>query len=392
MKVLLLGGTGVFGQDAAGLLADSNLVTEIAIASRRLEAAQEVASELDAKGRAVSVDIKDQRRLTSIASEYDIVVNAAGPTFEVQLPALRAVIEAGTHYCDLGIDGDTMETALQLDPQARDAAVTAVLGIGLDPGLSNLLAVHAVQQLDETEELLVCLFDHMATMGTLSPEPALARARESGQVDTSFQDILLIAQGPAITYREGRWVRVQPMENPVEVDLPSGQTVTAYPVSTSEPVTLPRYLPGVKNVSTLFSFFPPQLNELYFHHGRRIAEGEIDPAGAGLSFLEEVVADQARWLSGPTGFPTGWTMWVTATGLKDGRRVRYSCWPHALPTSTNGALVACTLRILSGQVDRHGVLPPEACLEPQAFFADVVKVRPSTTEGPLLGETLQYLD
>lgn len=54
--------------------------------------------------------------------------------------------------------------------------------------------------------------------------------------------------------------------------------------------------------------------------------------------------------------------------------------------------VACTLRILSGQVDRHGVLPPEACLEPQAFFADVVKVRPSTTEGPLLGESLQYLD
>ena len=46
MRVLLLGGTGVFGQDAAGLLADSNLVTKIAIASRRPEAAQRVACTL----------------------------------------------------------------------------------------------------------------------------------------------------------------------------------------------------------------------------------------------------------------------------------------------------------------------------------------------------------
>ena len=54
--------------------------------------------------------------------------------------------------------------------------------------------------------------------------------------------------------------------------------------------------------------------------------------------------------------------------------------------------VACTLRILGGQVDQRGVLPPEACFDPQAFFADVVKVRPPTSEGPLLGESLRYLD
>lgn len=391
MKVLLLGGTGILGKDAAELLAREKLVTEIAIASRRLEAAQRVASEIGDKARAVSVDIKDQPRLVSIAGDYDIVVNAAGPTFEVQVPALRAAIEAGSHYCDIGVDGNTTERALELDAQARARAVTAVIGIGLDPGLSNLLALHATHQLDKTEELYVCMLDHVATMGMFSPEETLARARESGHVDTSWQDILEIARGPVLTYREGRWVRVEPIENPVEVDLPSGRRVTAYPVGTSEPVTLPRHLSSVKNVSTLFSFFPPQLNELYFQQGQRIAKGETDPAGATLSFLEAIMADKDRWLSGPPGFPSGWTMWVTATGWKDGRRAQYVCWPDALPMSTNAPLVACVLQILSDQVDRHGVLPPEACFEPQAFFADVVRLRPPEREGPLLGESVQYL-
>lgn len=391
MKVLLLGGTGLFGKDAAELLAREEVVTEIAIASRRLEAAQRAASEIGDKARAVSVNINDQPRLTSIAGDYDIVVNAAGPA-SVVLPALQAAVAAGTHYCDLGILGNVTEKALEFDAKARARAMTAVVGIGLDPGLSNLLAVHAARQLDETEELHVCILDHVATMGMFSPEETLARAREFGRVDTSWEDILEIARGPVLTYREGRWVRVEPIENPVEVILPSGRRVTAYPVGTSEPVTLPRYLPGVKNVSTLFSFLPPQLNELFFQQGRRIAKGETDPAGAGLSFLETIVADKDRWLSGPPGFPSGWTMWVTATGWKGDRRARYSCWPDALPKSTNAALVACALQILRGQVERHGVLPPEACFEPQPFFADAARLRPPEREGPLLGESFQYLN
>ncbi|MFQ5905683.1 MAG: saccharopine dehydrogenase family protein [bacterium] len=392
MRVHLLGSTGLFGKAAAGLLADAELVTEIAIASRRLEAAQRTAWELGDKAHAVRVNIKDQSGLTSIAGDYDIVVNAAGPMFEVQVPALRAAIEADADYCDLGVDGNATERALRLDTQARARPMTAVLGIGLDPGLSNLLAVHAAHQMDEIEELYVCILGHLATMGSFSPEASPARMHQSGRIDTAWQDVLEIGRGRVLMYREGHWMHVEPIENPVEIVLPSGASVTAYPVGTSEPVTLPRHLSGVKTVSTLSSFFPPQLNELYLREGRRIAKGETDPARATLSFLETIVADKARWLSGPPGFPSGWTMWVTATGRKGGRRARYLCWPDALPVSTTAPLVACVLQILRGQVDRPGVLPPEACFEPQAFFAEAVRLRPPASEGPLLGESFQYLN
>ena len=57
------------------------------------------------KARAVCVDIRDVARLASIASDFDIIVNAAGPTSEVQLPAVQAAIEAGVHYSDLAAIG-----------------------------------------------------------------------------------------------------------------------------------------------------------------------------------------------------------------------------------------------------------------------------------------------
>ncbi len=94
MKVLILCGTGVFGKSAAALLARDEQITDIMLTSRHLGSAQLAADEIGGKARAVSVDIKDQTRFSSIASNFDLIVNAAGPTSKVQVPALQAAIEA----------------------------------------------------------------------------------------------------------------------------------------------------------------------------------------------------------------------------------------------------------------------------------------------------------
>ena len=88
MKVLLFGATGIFGKRAAALLACESLITEIGLASRHFESAQGVISEIGAKAHAVCVDIKDLSQLSSIAANYDIIINTAGPTSEVQVPVV----------------------------------------------------------------------------------------------------------------------------------------------------------------------------------------------------------------------------------------------------------------------------------------------------------------
>jgi len=392
MKVLLLGGTGVFGKNTAGLLAREKQIMEIGLTSRNLEAAQRAVLEVGDKSRAVRVDIEDIARLSSIAGDYDIIANAAGPTSKVQVPALQAAIEAGVAYCDLGVGGTNAEKALQLDTLARARGVTAVIGTGWF-AITSLMAVHATDQLDETEELSVCmLFDY--SPGTYySPEPSLARTREQGRVETSWDDILEVYRGPVLMYRAGDWGRVEPRENPVEVVHPSGYRITAYPVDSQEPLTLPRFLPGVKTVSTVLSLIPPPLNELYLLQGQRIAKGETDHAKAALAIMETAVADKERWLTSPPGYPSGWLMWVSATGIKNGRRVSYMCWPAFYWDWTIVSFTVSILRILRGQVTKHGVLPPEACFKPASFFKDTEQyVRDEQRGKPLLAERFEWLE
>ena len=78
---------------------------------------------------------------------------------------------------------------------------------------------------------------------------------------------------------------------------------------------------------------------------------------------------------------------MVATGWKDGRRARYTCWPIRLA----GPLAIATLRILRGEVSARGVLPPEACFEPIPFFEELARYRrDEDRDKPLLGEFLEW--
>jgi saccharopine dehydrogenase-like NADP-dependent oxidoreductase len=394
MKVLLLGGTGVFGKYTAQLLARDEQITEIALASRHLEVAQQAAYELGDKARAICVDIKDEVRLSFIARGYNIIVNAAGPTSEVQVPAIQSAIEAGVHYCDLGVGGRNAERALQLDTQARARGITAIIGTGW-MAISSLMAVHASRQLDETEELSVCFQFDYSPGDYYSAENSLAKAHEKGYVETSWFDILDMYRGPVPIFRSGQWERVEPGENPFETVHPSGYRIKAYPVDSQETLTLPHSLPRVKTISTLLSLVPSPLNMLYLEQGQGIAKGKTDHTRAALAIMETVVSDKERWLSTPLGYPSGWLMWAIATGNKDGRQARYMCWPIYDPdwSWTCVSFTVAILRILRGQVAKYGVLPPEACFELTSFMEDSARYVSSENRGKsLLKDHFEWLE
>lgn len=387
MPVLLLGGSGRFGSLTARRVVAFDLVSEVGIAGRDQDALTRVASEVGDKARAVQVDILDERRLASVAADYDVVVNTAGPEWEVLLPALRGAIAAGTHYCDIGADGRTVEKQLQLDSMAKERDIVAVVGMGYDPGLDNLLAVHASRQFERTEDVQARFY----VAGYLSQ--AVDELRKTGRVDTSLQQIVNAMSGPVRIYRDGRWMDIDPLENRVEITLPEGGTVTAYPVGHSEAITLPRHLPGVRSVSCVLGVSTPQLGELLLREARRTLRGEVTAREATRSFLETIGTDPDRWLktsAGPLAAP-GWRMWVVASGWKDGRRARYTCWPIRLG-GTALPLAIAALRILRGEVSARGVLPPEACFEPMLFFEEAARYRrDEDRDKPFLGEFLEWL-
>jgi len=140
------------------------------------------------------------------------------------------------------------------------------------------------------------------------------------------------------------------------------------------------------------AFLPRQLNDLLRERAREIAGGRSDPSKATVALLDAITADPDRWLKGQVGAPSDFGMMATASGTKDRRKIRYSCWPAGPWESTVGPLTVAALRILHGKVRDRGVLPPEAAFEPLRFLEEAARAGPGRPgPGRLLTESRESL-
>ncbi len=392
MRVFVLGGTGRIGRAVARVLAGDSEVSEIGIGGRDRSLAQGVSREVGPKALPVGIDALDETRLARIVEPYDLIVNTAGPDFLVAVPALRAAIAAGTHYCDIAADASSTEAALSLAGAAKEAGVTALTGIGHMPGETNLLARHAASQLDDVESVRICVWFALSRETyTAMGDPEGMRA--SGRVSASWQTILAWVARRVPIYRDGRRLDVEPFVTTTEVSLPGGSRVSAYPVASSEAITLPRNITGVRTVEVLMSLDPPQLNDLLRVQAARVIKGETDAAKAALTFLETLATDKDRWLSPSGRTHPSFGMLASAVGTRNGERIRFSCWPATNWASTVGASATAVRGILRGTIRERGVFSPEAILDPISFLRDASRFGPEPPRiGQLLDESIELID
>lgn len=157
MRVLLLGSTGIVGRRVAVELARNKDVNDLIIAGRNYERLHRSASLLGAKARVALMDLEDDVVLDAACVQADVVVNCCGPAHLTELPAAGAAIEAGVAYVSLGDDYAAAGAVADLDEKARATASTAVVGCGLSPGITTLLAAFARAELDDITEIEISL-------------------------------------------------------------------------------------------------------------------------------------------------------------------------------------------------------------------------------------------
>lgn len=124
---------------------------EITIADARAEAIQKVVDRCREAGIAVRgeiADLSDAVTVRRLVKPYDIVLGALAS--RIAFAALRTVIEAGKPYADISFMG---EDALDLDALARERGVTAVVDMGVAPGMSHLLAGRAAAALSPCDNI-----------------------------------------------------------------------------------------------------------------------------------------------------------------------------------------------------------------------------------------------
>lgn len=408
MKVFILGGYGAVGIQSAKLLARSDLVTEIALAGRNIERAQQIATEIGKKARAVQVNGADSELLSSLVAGYDILINVASN--QVALPALEAAIRTGIHYCDIGWGKDFITSMLELTDKARQSGINAIICNGAAPCLTNLMSVHAVNQLDETEQIQGGMSIVFEGTRVLTPQQWLENPKESLTVLQQFRPFLnwmaevahQSKSRTALTYQDGYWVEMDPLTNGLQVPLPHGGMVTAYPYVSIDPLfgSWPDDLATTSPVEMYFTPFPPQLHDFYRELIKRVSAGEIDPKSSINTFFETVEADPDRWLSVTDDFVAYPLDMVTAVGRKEGRAARYSCW--LLPSMwieknaqhiTSAPLTVTVLRILRGEIHEKGVNTAEKLFEPLPYLNEVASLLPELSpDGKILGESFDWLE
>jgi hypothetical protein len=403
MKVFVLGGYGKTGIKAIKLLADSDLITKIAVAGRNLERAEKAASEIGEKAIAIQVDGTDEQKLTSLLAGYDILVNAA--TYNAVSTFIKAAIGTGIHYCDM----DFVEEVLQLEPEAKAAGITAILAAGISPCISNLMGIHAANQLDEVEQLQLgrASIYNFQRGRELTPRQWLKDPKESLTELHEFKPFITgmmkrLQRGGlrmVMDYRDGQWVELDPIRNGLAMPQLEGGTIVSYPYVSCDSFwgALPNDIASVPPVEVWFSPLPPPLHDYLRVQALRVRDETLDPEVAVGSFFDTIERDPDRWLTLPENFVLFPDVWARAVGYKDGRAARHTCWFTATSWDVGGyfltsaALAAAVRKILRGEVIERGVMHAQTVFEPQSFFDEIdALIEEYLPDGSLIDNSFEW--
>jgi hypothetical protein len=134
VRVLVLGGTGVFGSRLCRLLAGDPELT-LTVAARDRAAVDALARELGVAGRAFDW----RSELDGVLGEdgHDVVVHAAGPFQGQDYSVAECCIRHGVHYLDLADDAAFVQGIDRLHDAAQEADVLVCAGASTVPALTG---------------------------------------------------------------------------------------------------------------------------------------------------------------------------------------------------------------------------------------------------------------
>jgi saccharopine dehydrogenase-like NADP-dependent oxidoreductase len=146
MKAIVLGCGLVGGLIAKDLAKDKDIQVTVAdIDEKKLD---KLTKGTDIRG--VKVDLSSSEAIKKIVAEQDIVIGAV-PGF-LGFNMLRTVIEAGKNIVDISF---MAEDTLSLDELAKKKGVTAVVDMGVAPGMSHMIVGYVDSLMDETESAAI---------------------------------------------------------------------------------------------------------------------------------------------------------------------------------------------------------------------------------------------
>jgi saccharopine dehydrogenase (NAD+, L-lysine forming) len=383
MRVLLVGAGGV--GTAFARIAARRPFADLVVADYDLARAQRAAAAKDSYA-AVQLDARDEAATAALLAEYrcDALMNATDPRFV--MPLFRAALKAQVNYLDMAM---SLSHPHPTEPYAKtgvklgdeqfavadqwvQAGKLALAGIGVEPGLSDVFARYAADELfSEIDELGVRDGANLAVAGyEFAP---------TFSIWTTIEECL---NPPVIWEKDRGWFTTAPFSEPETFNFPAGiGPIECVNVEHEEVLLMPRWV-DAKRVTFKYGLGAEFIGVLQTLH--KLGLDRTDPVsvgGAPVSPRDVVAAclpDPATLGDKMTGLTCAGT-WVTGAG-KDGRprevylshvvdnaqtMADYGSQAVVWQTAVN-PVVALEL-IDSGAWSGTGVLGPEA-LPPRPFL------------------------
>nr|WP_037287541.1 saccharopine dehydrogenase NADP-binding domain-containing protein [Saccharibacillus sacchari] len=367
MKKVVIMGCGNVGSDVARFVAEEMSDIEITIADYNLEAAERLANEVG--GKAVQFDATVPEDVKRVLNGVDIVFNGVGPFHRFAIPIIEQAIASGVNYVDINDDFDVaieLISTEKFDKAAKEAGVTVIFGAGSTPGLTNILGKWGVDQLDQAHSI------NIAWGCSFVPNLSVA------VVDHLFHCLI----GDVPQFIDGQHQNVPAWSGEQRIQLQGSLGTKTFSFSGhAEPVTLPKYIPGLKNVEVRSTFFQEEGNDIYkqiialgLAGNEKLPKSGISPRAFITEFLNSEAGIEA--LSVDLGSePAGAIFRVEIEGELENSPTKIIYEVHLLSDTVNDPTSLCAanvvIDVLTGKVTQPGLFSPEAVIEPESFVTRV---------------------
>ncbi|MGH6930920.1 MAG: saccharopine dehydrogenase family protein [Dongiaceae bacterium] len=239
MKILVVGGAGAM---ASGTVRDlvSPLhggITEVVIADLSVERCQALVRQIgDPRLKPVGLDVRDRGQLMALLQACDLCINAVPTLSGHQMTIFEACLAARRLYVDYGGLGVFTVEQKKRHAAWRSAGVAAVLGLGADPGISNMLCKAVAERLDRIDRINL----YWAAKNFAPESPVLVPPY-------NLRTVLAEYANPSQQFFDGRLVEVPPQSGKETLLLPApwGRTEFMH-TQHSEPLTVP-FAEGIRD-------------------------------------------------------------------------------------------------------------------------------------------------
>jgi len=233
MIISLLGGAGLMGQGIVrDLISEHSIINidEIRVfdfSAERLDALAATFS--DPRIKINQTDISDATQLINSIKGADLCINAVPTLAGHQMEIFESALSAKVNYMDLGGLGVITVEQLKQRERFKEAGVTAVIGVGGDPGMSNVLCRVVADELDEIDKINL----YWAAEFTGAENPLLVPPY-------SISTVLAEYSKPSTQFLNGKHVTCSPRTGVETLSLPEpwGECEFMYSPH-SEPLTVP---------------------------------------------------------------------------------------------------------------------------------------------------------